>query len=74
MNHTGTSFYHRHTGRVAHEVDKALAAARYAEVYVANGIEQLGCGLVGGWQQSHNVFADAELAQHVVDKAHGSAV
>ncbi len=72
--HSRPCFYNGHMGVLPHKADELLASARYAQVYIAYGIEQRGRCFVAGRQQCHAVGCYVMLLQHPSYQLYGSTV
>lgn len=65
-HHTGTGLYHRHAGRISHEINQPTAATRDTQVNIADGRQQRRRGLMCGGQQRHGSSVHTIAAENFV--------
>ena len=69
VNHSGTSLYNRHTGIVAHIIDKSLAAAGNNQIHITDSLQQGVSGLMTG-KEGYRFGRQAMTGKHFVNQFH----
>ena len=69
MNHSGTGLYNRHTGIVAHIIDKTLAAAGNNQIHITDGLQQGVSGLMAG-EERYRFGRQSMTGKHFVNQFH----